>query len=112
MRHLNAIQRVLFAADGRHIVSLGNDHAVCHWDAATGQETGRYRLPDLPEPGDRPELDLDLRLLRALGGRLPREFGAPTALSPDGNILATCSLEGLRLFRAAALDSYVPAQSR
>src|SRR4051812_21363062 len=44
MRHLGEVQQIGFTADGKHIASLGGDHAFSLWDLKTGFEARRLLL--------------------------------------------------------------------
>jgi RNA polymerase sigma factor (sigma-70 family) len=65
--HQAAVTAVRYAADGKALTSLGGDGSVRSWEAATGKETGRARVPS---------------------GTLT------SALSPDGRTLASAGIDG------------------
>ena len=85
--HTAPITRVLFAAEGKEVVTVSMDKTVRRWDAATGELLGVYYLP--AGPGDQGQV-------------------WAAALSPDGKALAVSGFRymvgGQSLCRIYLLD--------
>jgi WD40 repeat protein len=101
--HEGKVREVAFEADGRTLVSAGDDGTVRAWDVASGRERRRLtsEVPDHPDASVVPA-SRGLALLRAAdsdGGRSLREaltgrelvvlkWTEDVAVSPDGRVLA------------------------
>jgi RNA polymerase sigma factor (sigma-70 family) len=101
--HPSAVRSIHYAADGKTIITRGDDGAVRRWDAATGREAGRTVLPPgdtaAPLSGDGgtfvtaeragPVHVWDTASGKEVGGfRAAGEGFYPPALSADGSALA------------------------
>jgi WD40 repeat protein len=124
--HPTEVFATAFSPDGRTLASSCRQ-MIKLWDIRTGAELARldglrgtaFSLLFTPDAKTLivPEVSGDIRLWHMPSLREAGVIKAPmnlisSALSPDGNVLATCSLEGVRLFRAAGLESGVSSHSR
>jgi WD40 repeat protein len=106
--HAAAPRDLLFARDGKTVLTAGDDAAIRRWDAATGKELGQVALPAksylfvLPSPDGRVvaagETIGTVHLIDATTGKethalTPPQpvYGVSAAFSPDGKLLATVS---------------------
>jgi WD40 repeat protein len=46
--HVGHLNKVFFSADGAHLITVGNDHAIRFWDARTGEPVRVLRPPGQP----------------------------------------------------------------
>src|SRR5262245_11022505 len=74
LRHGSSVYFVAFLADGKQVLSAGEDGLARLWDVATGKEVRRFGTPEPPAADAGPQI---------------------VGLSPDGKTLATCGGDGL-----------------
>ncbi len=106
--HTSTITRLAFSADGKAILSVGLDHAAIRWDLTTGSQISQamgYRqcsaaaltaCGSIAAFSDGCDIQLwDVQAGEALGPPLKGHRGSIHALvfSPDGAILASCSMD-------------------
>jgi RNA polymerase sigma factor (sigma-70 family) len=72
LRHGHTIMTVVFAPDGKSVVSTGGDHLARRWDAVTGREIGNF--------GQQNDRDKPYQMTRWMHA---------VAFAPDGKTLAT-----------------------
>jgi WD40 repeat protein len=115
---------VAWRRGGAELVGIDYDNGVHVWDAATGRELAKWKLPlgrtvrsrfeDYADAAGLLALGFDdgsVRVFDVAGGRQVSRFdGHPAegeiqmtglALSPDGRLLATCDYKRIRLWDAA-----------
>jgi WD40 repeat protein len=101
--HPSAIRSIHYSADGKTVITRGDDGAVRRWDAATGKEAGRTVLPagdtaaSLSGDGRTFVTAERARLVHVWDTATGKEVGEfrgagegfyPPALSADGNAIA------------------------
>jgi WD40 repeat protein len=106
--HAAAARELLFARDGKSVLTAGDDGTVRRWDAATGKELSRVALPGatyafvVPSPDGRVVAACDttatVHLIDAATGKEKHAFAPPqpgfggaVAFSPDSRWLASAS---------------------
>ncbi len=93
LRHQADVTFVSFGANGKTILTAGQDGTVRLWDLATGKEIRRFPrpkpgFPKLPEKKDKPGA---VEMMALLGGGQNGAGDFPVALAPDGKTLAAGS---------------------
>jgi WD40 repeat protein/beta-lactamase regulating signal transducer with metallopeptidase domain len=115
--HTGAVSAVALTADGKTLVSKGEDGVIRRWDAATGNPLGSFR----PRPGTTfaalsadartvalASADGSIRVMDIATGKEVHQLGgaangaAALAFAPDGNVLAAQGGDGVvRLYDVA-----------
>jgi WD40 repeat protein len=125
--HPAEVYAVAFSHDG-HTLATSSDQMIKLWDVRSGSTLAEFTDVHGPAfsliftPDGRNLIAAEatghvrswhLPSLREAGVLRAPMFLVSAALSPEGTLLATCSLEGgVRLFRAAPCEAAVPAQGR